>query len=254
MSTNVTPGPGSGQLPPAKKANWLLWVLAGCGGLIVIAALLALAGGLFVAHKAKQAGLDPDLMQKNPALAVTKMMATFNPDLEVLSVDERRGIITVRDKKDNKVLTINLEDAKKGKIVFQEQGKGAVAFEGSEGSLKVQSDEGTMEFGAGGKAPAWAPSYPGAKPEGVFQNKTAEGESGTFHFTVKDPPERVIQWYVAELNKAGMKTTSNAVQENGKTTGGMASAQDPGGKRSASVVVGYSEEGTSVTVTFGEKK
>lgn len=254
MSTNMTLGPDSGQLPPAKKANWLLWVLAGCGGLIVIAALLAFAGGLFVAHKAKQAGLDPNLMKRNPALAVTKMIATFNPDLEVLQVDERRGVITVRDKKDNKVLTINLEDAKRGKIVFQEQGKDAVTFEGSEGSLKVQSEEGTMEFGAGGKTPAWVPAYPGGKSEGGFHNKTAEGESGTFHFMTKDSPERVIQWYVAELNKAGMKTNSNTIQENGKTTGGTASGQDPGGKRSASVVAGLSGEGTSVTVTFGEKK
>ena len=66
---------------------------------------------MFVKQKVKQAGLDPELMQKNPALAISKLVTAFNPDLEVVKVDDDRGIITVYNKKDNKTLTINLEDA-----------------------------------------------------------------------------------------------------------------------------------------------
>lgn len=248
------PNPQPGQLPPGKKANWLLWVLVGCGGIIIVAAVVLLAGGWFVASKVKQAGFDPKLMETNPALAVTKLIAALNPDLEVLNVDDARGIITVRDKKDNKIITINLEEAKKGRIVFQEQGKEAVTMETSEKGVEIQSKEGSLRIGTGGAAPAWVPVFAGAKPEGTFYNKSKEGEAGSFHFVTKEPPERVLSWYDAELKKAGMKTTSNAVQQDGRTTGGMANGQAPDGKRTVTVVAGSSDEGTSVTVTFNEKK
>ncbi len=248
------PNPQSGQLPPGKKPNWLLWVLIGCGGLIIVVGVMLLAGGWFVKQKIQQAGLDPQLMQKNPALAFSKLIAAVNPDLEVIQVDDARGTITVRDKKQNKVLTINLEEAKKGRIVFREEGKDGVTLESTETGINIRSKEGTMQIGAGSKPPAWVPLFAGASPEGTFYNKTQEGEAGSFHFVTKEPPERVLGWYDAELKKAGMKTTSNAVQQDGRTTGGMANGQAPDGKRTVTVVAGSSDEGTSVTVTFNEKK
>ncbi len=254
MSTITPPNPQPGQLPPGKKPNWLLFALIGCGGLVILIGVALLAGGWFVKEKIKQAGLDPQLMQKNPALAFSKLIAAANPDLEVVSVDDSRGTITVRDKKSNKVLTVNLEEAKKGRIVFKEEGKDAVTLETTEKGVTIQSKEGSMQIGAGGRPPAWVPVFAGANPEGTFYNRSQEGEAGSFHFVTKEPPERVLSWYDAELKKAGMRTTSNAVQQDGRTTGGMANGQAPDGKRTVTVVAGSSDEGTSVTVTFNEKK
>jgi len=42
--------------PPAKKSNVLLWILIGVGGFFALIIVLVLAGGLFLAHKARQAG------------------------------------------------------------------------------------------------------------------------------------------------------------------------------------------------------
>jgi hypothetical protein len=234
------------------------WSLIGCGGLILVAGIIVTAGVFFVKHKAQQAGLDPELMHKNPALAVAKMVTAFNPDLELVKVDDSKGIITVYNKKDNKTLIINMEDAKKGKFVFQEVGKDAVSIEthgdGASGTMDIKSGEGTMHIGAGGKAPNWIPVYPGASPEGTFSAQGDKGDTGSFHFTTKDPVEKVINWYVAELQKAGLKVTSNVMNENGKASGGMATGSDEAKKRTVSVITGAESEGTSVNITYESKK
>jgi len=252
------PTPQPTGLPPKKKLGPLAWVLIGCGGLIILAGVLVLAGGFFIAYKAKQAGLDPELMRKNPALAVTKLIAAMNPDIEVLKVDDARGIITVRDKKQNKVLTINLEDAKKGRIVFQEAGKEAVSIEahgdGSSGTLDIKSAEGSMHIGAGGTAPAWVPSYPGSSPEGTFATKGAEGEAGSFHFSTKDPVDKVVNWYADALKKAGFQATSNVMQQDGKASGGVVSGENAATRQTVTVILGSGDQGASVNVTYGTKK
>ena len=65
MSTAYPPAP---QPAPKKKISPIVWILGGCGVFVVLAILVVIAGGLFVFNKAKQAGLDPELMRKNPAL------------------------------------------------------------------------------------------------------------------------------------------------------------------------------------------
>src|SRR6476620_7608924 len=105
--------------PPQKKSNVLVWVVAGCGTFVVISVIVVFLGGYFIWNKAKEAGLDPELMQKRPALAVAKMMVAANPDVELVSVDDEKGLITVKDKKTGKTVTVNLEEAQKGKITFK---------------------------------------------------------------------------------------------------------------------------------------
>ena len=121
------PPPGQPYYPPpAKKTTSpIVWILAGIGAFLLLIAIVVVGAGFFLFHKVKQAGLDPELMRRNPALATVKMMAALTPNIEVQSIDENRGLVTVRDKKEGKTYTVNLEDAKKGKCVFQEDGKDA---------------------------------------------------------------------------------------------------------------------------------
>src|SRR5947209_6069870 len=135
--------------PPKKKVCPLVWVLIGIGAFLMIIVLAVVGAGFFLVHKVKQAGLDPDLIRKNPALATVKMMAALTPDIEVMSIDENRGIVTVHDKKQDKTFTVNLEDAKKGKFVFQENGKDAITLnatgDGKTGAVEIKSDDGTLK-------------------------------------------------------------------------------------------------------------
>ncbi len=272
------------QPPLAPKAGLgpLAWILIIVGGLFAILAVVLIAGGMFLVHKVKQAGLDPDLMRKNPVLATSKILATANPNAEVISIDERRGILHVRDKQTGKTFTMNFADVKQGKMVFQEDGQDAVSItanadghqgnvvvqtNGKEvmtvaatgddktGSVEIRTKDGTGTFGAGAaKAPSWMPVYPGSQPEGIVGSNTADGTTGSFHFQTKDPVEKVIAFYKQQLKASGLKVSSTTMNETGGTISGGLQAEDAVNKRT--VLIGYNNDNgdTSVTAAFNEKK
>lgn len=213
-SEPVTPVAAAPAAPVAAKRTIWPYFLFGCLGLIVLSVLAMVGTGLFVAKKVKDAGLDPDLMQRNPAAAVAKVLATVNPDIEVLDFDEQRGIIRVREKSTGKVMTLNFEDAKRGRIVFQEEGKGEVKIEGEGGKVQVTTPEGTAEIGTGTlKLPAWLPAYPTISS--VDMNVTS-GDGGMAVFRSKDDTAAVAGFYESALNKAGMKVNKTTTQEAGE--------------------------------------
>src|SRR5947207_14841525 len=58
--------------PPQQKSSALKWILIGCGSFIIVGIVVVFLGGWFVWNKAKEAGLDPTLLQNKPELAVAK--------------------------------------------------------------------------------------------------------------------------------------------------------------------------------------
>ncbi len=269
-------------LPVKTGLGPLAWILIIVGGLFTICAVVLIVGGMFLVHKVKQAGFDPDLMRKNPVLAASKIVTTANPNTEVISVDEGRGIIHVRDKQTGKTFTMNFSDVKQGKMVFQEDGKDAVTIsasgDGQRGSVVVQANgkdvvtmaasgddkTGTVEiktkdgigtFGAGaGKAPSWMPLYPGSQPEGLVGSDTAEGTAGSYHFLTKDPIDKVVAFYKEQLKAAGLKVGSTTTNDADGSVSGALQAEDTVNKRT--VLIGYNTENgsTSVTAAFNQKK
>jgi len=246
--------------PPQKKSNVVVWVIAGCGTFLVIGILAVFLGGYFVWNKAKEAGFDPELMEKKPALAVAKMMVAANPDVELVSVDDEKGVITVKDKKTGKILTVNLEDAQEGKITFKGDDKDdevtlEAKGEGETGSLEVKSKEGTTKIGAGAAAnlPAWFPTYPGAEIQGTFSAEGKDGAGGSFGFSTADSIERVLKFYDDALKEAGLKVTSNTVQQNGAIKMGSLVGEDDGKTRTAFISAIMEKGETKVTAVFGSK-
>lgn len=247
-------GGGTPAAPPqpaatpatAAKTSPLVWVLAGCGGLIVIVALIF---GV-IAFKTRQF---LHTAQHNPAYATARLMAAANPDIEVLSTDEGRGTITVRNKKTGETLTINLQDAAKGKFVFEQNGKKAeinAQGSGNQGSFEIKSSEGSMKFGTDTKLPDWLPAYPGSTPKGVFSTQSPNGSGGTYGFTTSDSVDQVARYYEDALKKAGMKVTTSNMQQNGSTALSMVSGEDAATKRKALVTVTLSQGVTHVGITF----
>src|SRR5437667_8479257 len=81
VTPSVTPTPLSPQVsqpgpaamaPVVRKTSPIVWVLVAVLGLFVLGGIAVLGAGYFVIHKARQAGLDPELMRRNPGLAVSK--------------------------------------------------------------------------------------------------------------------------------------------------------------------------------------
>jgi hypothetical protein len=275
MSTNLPPNqppygnqqgyqppPGAPYYPPPakKKVSPIVWILGGLGAFVILIAIAVAGAGFFLVHKAKQAGLDPDLMRRNPALATVKMMAALTPNIEVQSIDEGRGIVTVRDKKEGKTFTVNLEDAKKGRFVFQEDGKDAVTLnatgDGKTGAVEIKSAEGTVKIGGGqnAKVPTWIPDYPRSEPTVAYSAQSKDGDSGSYQFKTKDPSDKVAKFYEDGLKSSGMKVTTTLSTSGGSGTGGMIVGEDEDKKHSAIVLLGSEEGSTTVSVTFTVKK
>jgi hypothetical protein len=231
--------PVPGAAPVKRKTSPLVWVLVIILGLFVLGAIGVVGTGLFIVHKVRQAGFDPELMRQNPGLAITKMIAKANPDVDVLNTDESNGKITVRDKKTGKVVTMTFDDAKNGKFSFSAQG-----------------DDGktaSMEFGAGAdKLPSWIPAYPGAKVEGTFaiNGDSGQGTGGSFGFSTSDAPARVMSFYQDKCKELGINIKMTTTTDKG----GMIVAADEGESRTLQVIVGSESGATKVQVIYGLKK
>src|SRR6266567_1979658 len=68
--------PAPGVAPAARKTSPIVWILVIVLGLFVLGFIGVVGTGFFIARKAMRAGLDPDLMKRNPGLALTNLMTT----------------------------------------------------------------------------------------------------------------------------------------------------------------------------------
>jgi len=233
----------------SKKISPIVWIIVGIVGFCMLIGILVTAAGLYVAHRVTQ----------NPALAMAKLLAAGNPNVEVLSSDAGRNTVTFRDKHTGETVTMNFDDIKKGKIVFKGNGQEAsiqARGDGGNGTLEFNSPQGSLQIGAGSaaKIPDWVPAYPGVTPESTFSLQGADGNSGSFHFTAKDSPKEVLSFYEKGLKDAGFTIGANFAGDTATSSGGMLSADNQSSKRTVMVTVGTENGSSAVNVVFGTKK
>jgi hypothetical protein len=244
---------------------------------IVVLGVAVVVGVVYYGiHKAKQIGLDPDLMQKNPVLAVAKLSVATNPDLETVSSDDSSGTIVVRNKKTGKTSTMRVDPDKKLMVVTDEDGKtvtmkldpstnrlvvtddkgktATITADQSTGSLEIKGDDGSFKMGgAADKPPDWVPAYPGVTPTANFSASNAQEQTGSFTFVTSDSTDKVMSFYGDALKNAGLKVSNMTTNANGKV-GGFVSGTSDTDKRSVMVTFSAENDGTHVGVTFSSKK
>jgi hypothetical protein len=229
---------GAPVAPPAapakRRTSPMVWVLVAVLGLFGLGALAVVGTGAFLFHKARQAGVDPELWRTNPGLAVGKMAAAFNPNLEVVRTNDADGTVILRDRHTGKQFSIGIDAARNGSF-----------------SLKAAEDgkEATVEFGGNAKAPAWVPQYPESHPESVFtakgQSENESGEAGSFTFKTPDSTSKVVAFYEEKARELGLDLRASVF-------GTVIAGNEDKGKYLKIVAVGRSDE-TFVTVTYGRK-
>jgi hypothetical protein len=239
---------------PKKTPAWV-WILVAVGIVIVLGIGAVSLGTYFVYRSVKRAGFDTTLMKNNPGLAMAKMAAALNPDLEEVSSDDNAGTIVMREKSTGKTMTMRFDTEKKSLVMVGDDGK-EVKFSASgddkSGSVEIQSADGTVKFGAaaGNNAPAWAPVYPGSSPQGTMSSQSNDGKQNTFTFKTKDSASKVLAYYQEQLKAANF----NIGLMSSADTGGMLQAEDQGKQRTIVITAGTSGEGTEGSVTTVEKK
>jgi len=237
-----TPGVPPGAMPPpvARKTSPIVWVLVALAGIFVLFIVGMLGVGALVVHKAHQAGLDTDLMRRNPAAAIARMAAMANKDVDIVREDDNAGTITLRDRHTGKVVTMSFDQMKHGIRFSADDDNGKTAV---------------MEFGGEtAKLPSWVPEYPGSHGQSTFSMRGADGNGGgvggNFTFTTSDSPSRVMTFYEDKAKDLGMKVNVTAATGEG----GMIVATEEGGSRSLTIVVGGDSSKTAVNVTYSDKK
>ncbi len=228
-------------------------VLIIVGALLFLGAVAVVGTGFFLVHKARQAGIDPQLWQKNPGVAAAKMIAAGNPDVEIVKLDEGSGIVTLREKSTGKTVTLNFEDIKQGRISFTgdngETATVSTSGEGETGSVEVKTGEGTARFGTGSEAnlPSWVPVLQGSTPESVTSNDSAKGSGGRYTFNTSQKAPAVMQSYKDALAKAGFEVKTNSTPFGNIIEG-------KNGRRTVLVTVSNTGAETGVHVVFEESK
>ncbi len=243
------PAQPAAPAPQKKGTSPLVWILGGCGGVLVLAAIAFAVVTYWGVHKLKGYA---ESAKKNPAVFAAKLAVAANPDLEVVSSDDEDGTVTIRNKKTGEQITMNAADIKNGRLKFKDEKGEEVTFEGSgekgKEGLRIKSSKGTMAFGDvdAVKMPAWVPGYAGAKVMASTRQKTEDGFTGTYSFQTPDAAATVVARYEGELAGAGF-----AVEKTGAGPVESLHAKADGGKRTVAVTAIPIGTTTQVTVEYG---
>ena len=231
QASPVAPPPPA--MPVQRKTSPIVWILVIVLGLFVLGGVAVVGVGMFVVHKVHEAGIDPELWHRNPGLAASKMITAFNPNIEMVRINDADNTITMRDKRTGHEWTMTFDDVQHGRFHMNMRGDNGA-------SLDIGGDA--------SKIPSWIPAYPGSKPEVAFSGSSDQGEGGTFTFKTSDSPQDVMKFYQDKINGMGMKTNLVA----NTSDGGTIAASGENGS-SLNVTAGASGGQTSVTVIYGRK-
>lgn len=262
MSEPLTPSapPPPPQAPPpsapAKKGlPPIAWVAIGCGALLLVGLVLAMAGGWFVAKQVKNVAQD---FEDNPTMAAAEMFVRLNPELELVESDREKSTLKVRNKETGEVLVFDAEELAEGRVRFGKEGEEAtLTFSGEEGEgvLTVEGPEGETTFraGAGGavEVPEWVPLVAGGTPQGVFSTSSPEGATGAFTVVTDDSVAEVLEFYRSELEDAGFEVETTTHSTDGVDAASV-QARSEDGRRQLTVGITVEEGSTQVMLHYTE--
>ena len=237
-------------------------IAIGCGAVailsIVVVGVVLVAGGMFVAKKAKDAGFDSELMARNPGLAAARMMVSANPELDLVDMDENRGTLTIRNKETGETLTVDFQDIQEGRLTFRTD-EGEVTFRGDDAGarMEVRGETGetqTLEFGASAdrsRIPDWIPVHQGDLNVG-FTATDGGKRIGMFSIETTASRQDVRDFYVAELEGRGFTPSVSSMEAVGMAMISI-SASHPDGTREVTVLINEAEGKITVTVSYEQE-
>jgi hypothetical protein len=248
---SMTP-PGRGGTPSSRSSpqgtaflRFLGWVVA-----VILLGLIAMAGlGFYWMHKAKEAGLNPELIRKNRDLAAAELAVVRSSDVRVLSRNDAAGTMVVRDKRTGKTTSLKFDPVRKSMVAIDEQARPArVTSDISPSAAQPNNPgEGAGVNPGGASVPSWVPVYPGVSPQRTASENGNDKQAGTYVFLSSDAPEKVLSYYSEQLNSAGMELNTASAAD--KTT--ISAGQGSSG-RSVVVTVSRGSDGTRVSVSYEE--
>ncbi|MDZ4289382.1 MAG: hypothetical protein U0984_15570, partial [Prosthecobacter sp.] len=148
--------------PPKKGLSGLAIAGIGCGGLFLLACLGGGVLAMRACSKVKEMAGD---FQKNPAKAAATLMVKANPELELVSTNDAKGEITIKNKKTGEVTTMSFDEMSQGKFTVKDAKGNETTIDGSavgQGRMTIKGPDGETVIGGSASEtapPAWIPTY-----------------------------------------------------------------------------------------------
>lgn len=245
------------QAPAKKGLHPLAWVGIGCGVILVFVVVALGVGGYFVAQKAKSFAQD---LEDNPGLTAARFIVKASPDLEEVSVDEKAGTMTIRNKKTGEIITVNLEDVEAGRFSWSTGGEEVTVdvSDAESGAVTIESSDGegfklTTGDAASGDLPGWVPVYPGTEPTARGSMQTSEMASGNYSASSDATVAEVSELFRTQLKTAGFEVSFTTFSGDGGE-GAMINGSHEGEGKTVVIVVNRNENATGINVTYSEKR
>ena len=241
MTNGARPGvPVQGK----KGLPVLAWIAIGCGGIVVLGGIAFMILGWLAVNKMKDVASE---FEANPAKAAAEMVVRMNPDLEMVESDKDAETLTIREKSSGKVVTLDYQDIKEGRLSFEsEDGRVEITGQpqGDEGVMTITTGEGQTQIGGGGEIPDWVPAHPNTtERRSLMHSSGPTGDTGHAAFTVDEGAAEVVAFYREELESAGYTVSTVA----GSSAGGSVTVVS-GQKDGANMTVSVSDKGDSTEV------
>lgn len=253
------PPPPPPPAAPAKGSNrTLIVVLCILGGLFLIIGGCVATCTYVVHKKAKEYSMD---VKKDPQLATISLIASINPNLQVVSKDAAARKITIKNKKTGETVTLDLNElssdnmekavaqfAKGQKVSPPEQPAAeesepaaapatraetpteeATATEPAPAPApKISSGKAAAMAATAKRFPAYVSLYPGGQTTEATLQSFGPATVGAYEFLTSDGPEDVAGYYEKKLTAAGLKigVNNSGANDNGATAMLFASTAD----------------------------
>jgi hypothetical protein len=232
-----------------KGLSPLAWIGIGCGGLLLIGAVVLSVGGYFAVKTAS------DFVGDNPAAAAAEALVRLNPELELVDSDRETGTITVRHTPTGEVATVNYSQLEQGGLTFG-NGQGEEVriqsnVSGDGGPISITGSNGTsMSIGGSGAAvevPDWIGVYPGPKTDVGGYAATADGKrSGIYSFGTNDAGA-ALSYYEGRLEALGLEANRSSFSGGGNT---VETVQGRSNDYQLSAAATTTADGARLTVTY----
>ncbi len=197
--------------------------------------------------------------QKNPAKATALLVLKSNPDYELVSTDDAKSEVTVKQKSTGETLTLSFDDIAQGKMVMKNSKGQVITMDGSQqGKITINGPSGTTTIG--GKAdgstapPAWVPQYPGATVQsGGLKSEQEDKISGTSVSMTSDPVQKVRDTFETDLKAAGFTVTTTS-GGNDIATGTLINATKTGPEQNLTIALSTVGQTTNIVINYNGTK
>lgn len=115
QEVNNQPPVAPGKKPTNGK-KILMWILLVLGILFIIITLIVGGATYYAYTKMKDMGLTPSQLGDDPGAAFGKIVEATNDEIEFVSSDKEKGVVTFRNKNTGETISIDIESIKAGNI------------------------------------------------------------------------------------------------------------------------------------------